>query len=1004
LLDGTDGGSGTQLRQFGYDGLGRLTDVVNSSGIPLVYGYDDADRITSWTDRNGYWYAYAYGPDGRVARGHGRDGVLAATFDYDLVDRVTTVTDSLGRATEFHFDEHCHITAVVDPLGHTVRTEHDRFGRLLSLVDELGRTTRHRYDARGDLVRVDHPDGTWTTAEYGDLGLPVRVTTPDGQVWRQAHDASGNRTEAADPTGAVTRFRYDESGRLTTVVDALGGTTTVRCNASGLPVQMSDPLGASTEWIRDAFGRPIAVTDPHGNIRRFRWSTEGRLLSRTAADGTTEQWTHDPEGNVLTYVDQIGSVTTMTYGAFGLPLARTAADGSTVSFTHDTELRVVQVANPVGLTWDYAYDAAGRTVGETDFDGVRIRYTHDAAGQLLSRSASGPTDTTASTVDFGYDLAGNLTEKSSDGASFSFGYDPVGRLVSASGPGCRLDRTLDPLGRITSETVNGRTMTLEHDPLGRRTSRSTPSGAKTRWAYDGAGNPVTLNASGHTVAFTHDALGREIGREIADGMVLSSAWDRLDRLSSRTLHSTRASAPLHHSAYTYRADGHPVSLESHDLGTRSFELDHLGRITSVRSGDGSGDRAASGPEVLESYAYDPAGNVSDSRWPGGAAGRGERSTAGSLLRQAGRIGFEHDGQGRTVQRRIRTLSGRVDTCSYVWDAEDRLVEAVTPGGTRWRYRYDPLGRRIAKERLSADGESVVEWTEFTWDGSLLVEQTAHGPALPGPYSLTWDHRGIHPVAQTERIALPSGEVDQRFFAIVTDLIGTPTQLVNLDGTTAWRARTTVWGADLGSAAGATTTPLRFPGQYHDPETRLHYNLYRYYDPSVGRYLSGDPLGLAPGPNPYAYVDNPMVWADPLGLSAFTPLNLGTSRFWTPVDYRGQRVYQRDDLMNPGYVSPRDKYGRSNLKRMTQGLAPMGPDDKPVNLHHMLQTQDGPIAEVTQSMHLAQGDYKDSGSYNTLHWKAGTKIPSGIDREAFDDWKSDYWKDRARGLSGGGCGT
>jgi hypothetical protein len=70
---------------------------------------------------------------------------------------------------------------------------------------------------------------------------------------------------------------------------------------------------------------------------------------------------------------------------------------------------------------------------------------------------------------------------------------------------------------------------------------------------------------------------------------------------------------------------------------------------------------------------------------------------------------------------------------------------------------------------------------------------------------------------------------------------------------------------------------------------------------------------------------------------------------------------------------------------------------------MLQTQDGPIAEVTQSMHLSQGDYTGSGSYNTLHWKSGTDIPSGIDRDAFNDWKSDYWKDRARGVSGGGCG-
>ncbi|RAG82762.1 type IV secretion protein Rhs, partial [Streptacidiphilus pinicola] len=65
---------------------------------------------------------------------------------------------------------------------------------------------------------------------------------------------------------------------------------------------------------------------------------------------------------------------------------------------------------------------------------------------------------------------------------------------------------------------------------------------------------------------------------------------------------------------------------------------------------------------------------------------------------------------------------------------------------------------------------------------------------------------------------------------------------------------------------AAYTPLRFPGQYFDPETRLHYNLHRHYDPETARYTSPDPLGLTPAPNPDAYVDNPHTWSDPLGLS------------------------------------------------------------------------------------------------------------------------------------------
>ncbi|MGW1915702.1 ricin-type beta-trefoil lectin domain protein [Streptomyces sp. NPDC002076] len=118
------------------------------------------------------------------------------------------------------------------------------------------------------------------------------------------------------------------------------------------------------------------------------------------------------------------------------------------------------------------------------------------------------------------------------------------------------------------------------------------------------------------------------------------------------------------------------------------------------------------------------------------------------------------------------------------------------------------------------------------------------------------------------------------------------------------------------------------------------------------------------------------------------------KFWKLTDFEGQRVYQRDDLINPDYVSPEDPYGRTNLKRMQQGLAPMGTGraasggkDKPLNLHHMLQTQDGPIAEVTDAMHF--------DNYGKLHWKSGTKIPSGIDRPEFEKWKKEYWKSRAK---------
>ncbi|MFD9204413.1 RHS repeat domain-containing protein, partial [Streptomyces anthocyanicus] len=110
------------------------------------------------------------------------------------------------------------------------------------------------------------------------------------------------------------------------------------------------------------------------------------------------------------------------------------------------------------------------------------------------------------------------------------------------------------------------------------------------------------------------------------------------------------------------------------------------------------------------------------------------------------------------------------------------------------------------------------------------------------------------------------EIDSRFFTIITDLVGTPSELVDESGDIAWRSRSTLWGTTTWAADSSAYTPLRFPGQYYDPETGLHYNHHRVYDPETARYLSPDPLGLTPSPNPHTYVRNPVIWTDHLGLS------------------------------------------------------------------------------------------------------------------------------------------
>ncbi|MGE7436688.1 RHS repeat-associated core domain-containing protein [Kitasatospora sp. NPDC001175] len=192
-------------------------------------------------------------------------------------------------------------------------------------------------------------------------------------------------------------------------------------------------------------------------------------------------------------------------------------------------------------------------------------------------------------------------------------------------------------------------------------------------------------------------------------------------------------------------------------------------------------------------------------------------------------------------RQVTRLSRKPDTWHYTWDAEDRLTHVATPDGTRWHYLYDPFGRRIAKHGLAPDGVTVEERTDFTWDGLTLAEHTTHAPYLPGPHTLSWDYNGLHPLAQSETVTTTDSaqeHVDRRFFAIITDLVGTPTELLDpATDSVAWRTVPTLWGNSTWPHDSTTYTPLQFPGQYFDPETRLHYNLNRYYDPA--RYTTPD---------------------------------------------------------------------------------------------------------------------------------------------------------------------
>ncbi|MFE3549689.1 DUF6531 domain-containing protein [Streptomyces kronopolitis] len=840
-----------EVMSYRHDADGNLTHVANSSGDPLVFAYDDRSRITAWTDRNDSSYRYVYDDDNRVTETVGPDGFLSSRWSYDPDGHRTHFTDACGATTVYQLNDLHQVIGETDPLGHTTTSEWDRYDHLLARTDALGHTTRYEYDTAHNPTAVELPGGSRSTTTYNELNLPVSSTGHDGTTWHCAYDERGNTTAMTAPDGGTIRFTRDRSGALATATDAAGAAAAYDNDDAGLPRSVTDASGGTALLERDAFGRPTALTDPLGAVTRTVWTVEGRVSERTLPDGRTERLTWDGEGNCLTHTDPAGGTTRFAYTHFDQLAARTGPDGARCTFAYDAQLRLTRVTNPQALHWDYTYDSAGRLIKEADFDGREIRYAHDAAGRLTTR-----TTPLGEEIRYTYNALHQLISKDAAGVRTDYTYDAAGALLRAVSPTSTLALERDLMGGLLSETVDGRTIRYTYDDMGRRTSRTTPTGARTELGYDAAGNRSSLTADGHRMEFTHDLLGHELVRALgtpSSPVAMTTAWDPAGRPVAQRL--TARGGDLRDRHYAYRADNYVTSLTDEATGTsRRMELDRAGRPLTV---------TAEG--WTESYAYDRAGNQTEADWPDKAPraeARGPRTYRDTRLLSAGAVRYEYDDAGRMVLRQKRRLSKKPDTWRYEWDAEDHLVACVTPDGTRWRYTYDPMGRRTAKYRMAEDGAGATEAVYFTWDGTRLAEQaeTANG------VTLTWDHEGHRPLTQLERKPKSQDEYDSRFFAIVTDLVGTPTELVDEQGDIAWRSRTTLWGVTARNRDATAHTPLRFPGQYEDPETGLHYNFFRHYDPETARYTRPDPLGLEPAPNPRAYPHNPHTWFDALGLA------------------------------------------------------------------------------------------------------------------------------------------
>ena len=316
------------------------------------------------------------------------------------------------------------------------------------------------------------------------------------------------------------------------------------------------------------------------------------------------------------------------------------------------------------------------------------------------------------------------------------------------------------------------------------------------------------------------------------GSTRELGYDGLMRLKKITSTAPGGTSLLDYS-YAYDSSGNIMSKTT-EHGEYTYDYDSASRLTSA------------GHPILddEAYAYDEVGNRTSASNANGEIAH----NANNELTTYGDQEFVYDDNGNLTE--VWQFGGVAKRFSY--NADNRLVKAVTAhGAIRTEYYYDPFGRRLWKE------VNGVKTYFFYSDEGLAAEY--------GPGGVELRSYGYKPDSTwtTDPLWLKTGG---QYSFYQNDHLGTPQKLVAQNGMVAWSATYSAFG-EAHIDTEHIRNPLRFPGQYYDAETGLHYNFQRYYDPGIGRYVTKDPIGFDGGDyNLYGYVrNNPVDRADKYGL-------------------------------------------------------------------------------------------------------------------------------------------
>lgn len=836
---------------FKVTGLSETCDSCSDDA--LTRGYDENGNLISRLDRMGVETIWTYDLDRNLEKTRLENGTKLTTTEWHDTFRLPTKITVGNRETELEYDP---------SYGSLLRKT------VTDTSSQASRTWRYTYfDSTRLLKKIDGP----------------RVDIKDETFFE--YDTQGNLSTITNALGHITRFQlYDKNGRVGTITDPNGLVTTITYDGRG-HIKTRKIGQESTAFDYDNVGQLTRITLPSTEAITYIYDEAHRLTDVKNSAGERKHFTLDVFGKKkVEHFDISGAVTRSNSAEFdryhrlyksiqsGGQEAKFDIDENgdvrsvTDALMRETRYRrengiLQEVTLPDNSAIQYAYDDLDQLKVVVNAKNVPVLFTPNALGDVENIYARDPDAFTRARI---FDEAGNIRSKTdSRGVATTFTYDALNRIKTVSAPNAvavafGYDAGPFAKGQLTSLVDESGTTTRTFNSQGRLESVTRVFGGistKIRYDYDTAGRLKALTyPSGRVVTYKYEKE-RVVGVDVGGNVLISQAkytpfgtartwrWgngqdytrttDLDGRIAKYSLGGGERSV-IFDAVGNVKEILDSIDPEQH----QRFGYDKLDRVTDYFSGANFGLR--------EHYEYDAAGNRTSATINGTTFpyvyGEGTdflASVAGPAIKKwQTELGSSVLSDGRN--------KFKID--SY------RSVGSVTAGTVKFDYLRNGLKQRVTKR--STDGST----THFVFDesGLLLAELDKSGATI-----------AEHIWLEGQPIGVNVGGVTNYVFA---DHLNTPRLIVDPSSRVRWKWHSNPFGATAADSnpagIGKFDYGLRFPGQYFDVESGLHYNNFRDYDPQTGRYIQSDPIGLEGGLNTYTYADgNPLRFTDFFGLSS-----------------------------------------------------------------------------------------------------------------------------------------